>query len=160
MPPLNPDVAILHAQRADEDGNVQIWGLTGAQREAAFASTRVIVTVEEIVSRNVVRADPNRTAVPGLAVSAVCPAPYGAHPSYAQGYYDRDNEFYIEWDGIARDEARVQEWLETWVRSLPSRAAYIERLGLDRLRHLLPTPHLSGAVNYGRFDMVVAPLRT
>ena len=151
VPPLRPDVAILHAQRADEDGNVQIWGLTGAQREAAFASARVIVTVEEIVPRDVVRADPNRTAIPGLAVSAVCHVPWGAHPSYAQGYYDRDNDFYIEWDDIARDESRVQEWLDAWVRNVPSRAEYVERLGRDRVRLLVPAPQLSGAVNYGRF---------
>jgi glutaconate CoA-transferase subunit A len=151
VPALRPDVAILHAQRADEDGNVQIWGLTGAQREAAFASARVIVTVEEIVSRRVVRSDPNRTAIPGLAVTAVCPVPWGAHPSYAQGYYDRDNEFYIEWDGISRDEARVREWLDTWVQKVPSREEYVARLGADRLRQLTPATQASGAVNYGRF---------
>jgi glutaconate CoA-transferase subunit A len=152
VPPLRPDVAILHAQRADEDGNVQIWGLTGAQREAAFASSRVIVTVEEIVPRAVVRADPNRTAIPGMVVSAVCPVPFGAHPSYAQGYYDRDNDFYIEWDDIGRDESRVDAWLDAWVRGMPSRAEYVRRLGPDRLRQLSPTPRFSGPVNYGRFD--------
>jgi glutaconate CoA-transferase subunit A len=151
VPPLRPDVAILHAQRADEDGNVQIWGLTGAQREAAFASSRVIVTVEEIVARDVVRSDPNRTAIPAVAVSAVCPVPWGAHPSYAQGYYDRDNDFYVEWDAIAREEPRLQEWLDAWVLHVPSRAEYVARLGPERLQQLVPSPQLSGAVNYGRF---------
>jgi len=151
VPPLRPDVAILHAQRADEDGNVQTWGLIGAQREAAFAASRVIVTVEEIVPREIVRSDPNRTAIPGLIVSAICPVPYGAHPSYAQGHYDRDTDFYVEWDEISRDEARLEAWLETWVRQTPSRAAYIERLGADRLRRLAVIPQLAAPVNYGRY---------
>jgi glutaconate CoA-transferase subunit A len=151
VPPLRPDVAILHAQRADEDGNVQIWGLTGAQREAAFASARVIVTVEEIVPREVVRSDPNRTAIPGLIVSAVCPVRYGAHPSYTQGYYDRDTDFYVQWDAISRDESRLDAWLEEWVRQTPSRAIYMDRLGSDRLRRLAVVPQLSGPVNYGRY---------
>jgi glutaconate CoA-transferase, subunit A len=151
VPPLRPDVAILHAQRADEDGNVQIWGLTGVQREAAFASTRVIVTVEEVVAREVVRADPNRTLIPSLLVSAVCPVPYGAHPSYAQGYYDRDTAFYVAWDAIARDESMLAAWMQTWIRDTPSRAAYVERLGHERLGRLIPLPRFAEALNYGRY---------
>jgi glutaconate CoA-transferase subunit A len=150
VPPLRPDVAILHAQRADEDGNVQVWGLIGAQRETAFAASRVIVTVEEIVPRAVVRSDPNRTAIPGLIVSAVCPVPYGAHPSYAQGYYDRDTEFYVRWDEISRDEARLARWIDEWVRGLPSRAAYIERLGPDPVGRLSVEPQFAAPVSYGR----------
>src|SRR5437868_5871752 len=95
VPPLNPDVAILHAQRADRQGNTQMWGLLGAQKEAAFAARTRIVVVEEIVEEAVVRADPNRTIIPGLIVDAVVHEPYGAHPSYVQGYYDRDNAFYL-----------------------------------------------------------------
>jgi glutaconate CoA-transferase subunit A len=151
VPPLRPDVAILHAQRADEDGNVQVWGLSGVQREAAFASRRVIVTVEEIVPREIVRADPNRTLVPGLVVSAVCPVPYGAHPSYAQGYYDRDTEFYVEWDAIARDERRLEAWIQEWVRDLGGRADYVERLGAERLAALVPHPRTASPVNYGSY---------
>ena len=90
VPPLNPDVAIIHAQRADMEGNTQLWGLLGVQKEVAFAARSVIVVVEEIVDDAVIRADPNRTLVPGLIVSAVVHEPYGAHPSYTQGYYDRD----------------------------------------------------------------------
>ncbi|MFQ5592941.1 MAG: CoA transferase subunit A, partial [Anaerolineae bacterium] len=90
VPPLNPDVAIVQTQRADEQGNTQVWGLAGVGKEAAFAAERVIVVVEEVVPESVIRADPNRTVVPGLIVDAVVHEPYGAHPSYAQGYYDRD----------------------------------------------------------------------
>src|SRR3954449_7608618 len=86
VPPLNPDVTIVHAQRADATGNTQVWGLLGCQKEAAFAAERVIVVVEKVVDETVIRADPNRTILPGLVVDAVVVEPFGAHPSYAQGY--------------------------------------------------------------------------
>ena len=105
VPALRPDVTIVHAQRADAGGNTQVWGLMGVQKEAAFASKRVIVVVEELVDESVIRSDPNRTLIPGLQVDAVVVEPWGAHPSYAQGYYDRDNDFYVAWDQVARDEA-------------------------------------------------------
>ncbi|MDO8756593.1 MAG: CoA-transferase, partial [Elusimicrobiota bacterium] len=89
VPALRPDVTIVHAQRADAGGNTQVWGLMGVQKEAAFASKRVIVVVEELVDESVIRQDPNRTLIPGLQVDAVVVEPWGAHPSYAQGYYDR-----------------------------------------------------------------------
>jgi len=115
VPPLNPDVTIVHAQRADAEGNTQIWGLLGVQKEAALASSRVIVVVEELVDQTVIRADPNRTIIPGLAVNAVVVEPWGAHPSYAQGYYDRDNDFYVAWDEISRDRDTFREWMERHV---------------------------------------------
>jgi glutaconate CoA-transferase subunit A len=93
VPALNPDVAIVHVQRADAEGNAHIWGIIGEQKEAAFAAQRVIVTAEEIVDEAVIRSDPNRTLIPGFIVDAVCHVPYCAHPSYTQGYYDRDNIF-------------------------------------------------------------------
>ena len=111
VPPLRPDVTIIHAQRADAAGNTQVWGLLGCQKEAAFAAERVIVVVEELVDEAVIRADPNRTIIPGLIVDAVVVEPWGAHPSYVQGAYDRDNRFYLDWDPISRDEAAVQAWL-------------------------------------------------
>jgi glutaconate CoA-transferase subunit A len=151
VPALTPDVAILHAQRADADGNAQVWGLTGVQREAAFASRRVIVTVEEIVSRDVIRRDPNRTLIPGVIVSAVCPVAFGAHPSYAQGYYDRDTEFYVRWDAVSRDEAALARWLGEWVEQTPSREAYVSKLGRERIETLRPEPCTSDPVNYGRY---------
>ena len=98
VPPLRPDVAIVHAQRASAGGDTQVWGLLGCQKEAAFAAERVIVVVEELVDEAVVRADPNRTIIPGLIVDAVVVEPWGAHPSYVQGVYDRDNQFYLDWD--------------------------------------------------------------
>ena len=86
VPALNPDVAIVHVQRCDADGNAQVWGLLGLQRESAFAARRVIVTAEEIVPTSVIRSDPNRTIIPSPRVTAVCHVPLGAHPSYAQGW--------------------------------------------------------------------------
>ena len=105
VPPLRPDVTIVHAQRASAAGDTQVWGLLGCQKEAAFAAERVIVVVEELVDEAVIRADPNRTIIPGLIVDAVVVEPWGAHPSYVQGAYDRDNRFYLDWDPITRDEA-------------------------------------------------------
>ena len=151
VPPLNPDVAIIHAQRADEEGNVQMWGLLGCQKEAAFAAKRVIAVVEEIVPTSVVRADPNRTIIPGLIVDAVVHEPYGAHPSYVQGGYDRDNTFYREWDAISRDAAATDAWLKEWVYDLPDRAAYVAKFGAAYFKKLTPTSAPSGAVDYGDY---------
>lgn len=151
VPPLNPDVTIVHAQRASAAGDTQVWGLVGCQKEAAFAADRLIVVVEELVDEAVIRADPNRTLIPGLIVDAVVVEPWGAHPSYAQGHYDRDNAFYLEWDAISRDEARLQAWLDEWVRGVSGRAEYLDRLGADRLRALRPGPALSGEVDYGSY---------
>jgi glutaconate CoA-transferase subunit A len=151
VPPLNPDVSIIHAQRADAAGNTQIWGLLGCQKEAAFAADRVIVVVEELVDESVVRADPNRTVIPGLIVDAVVVEPYGAHPSYVQGAYDRDNRFYLDWDPISRDEDRTQAWLRDWVYDLDGRPAYIEKLGAERIASLQPGPAPSGSVDYGDY---------
>jgi len=152
VPPLNPDVSIIHAQRADAAGNTQIWGLLGCQKEAAFAADRVIVVVEELVDESVVRADPNRTVIPGLIVDAVVVDPFGAHPSYVQGAYDRDNRFYLDWDAITRDEANLQAWLRDWVYDLDGRAAYVQKLGPDRVASLRPAGSASsGAVDYGDY---------
>ncbi|MEA2714519.1 MAG: glutaconate CoA-transferase, subunit [Gemmatimonadales bacterium] len=147
VPALNPDVTIVHAQRADAQGNAQIWGLLGVQKEAAFASDRVIVVVEEIVDESAIRADPNRTVIPGLIVDAVVVEPWGAHPSYAQGYYDRDNEFYIGWEKISRDPAALARYLDEFVYGLRDRAEYVEKCGdLERLR---ASERVCAGVNYG-----------
>ena len=151
VPPLRPDVTIVHAQRADVDGNTQIWGLLGCQKEAAFAAERVIVVCEELVDEQVVRSDPNRTVIPGLIVDAVVVEPRACHPSYAQGYYDRDNRFYREWDVIARDPERLDAWLEEWVYGLGSHAEYVEKLGHERWAELAPGEAWSQPVNYGRY---------
>jgi glutaconate CoA-transferase subunit A len=151
VPPLRPDVAIVHAQRADVEGNTQLWGLLGIQKEAAFAADRVVVVVEEIVDEEVVRRDPNRTLIPGLIVDAVVHEPYGAHPSYVQGYYDRDNAFYLDWDRVSRDAEATQAWLEEWVYSVPDRESYVAKLGPERLLALAPGELLADPVNYGRY---------
>ena len=123
VPPLKPDISIIHAQWADAQGNTQIWGLLGCQKEAAFAAERVIVVVE----------------------------PFGAHPSYAQGLYDRDNRFYIEWDAISRDAGSLEAWLNEWVHGVSDRAGYLDKLGLEHLAALRPDPAPSGSVNYGDY---------
>jgi glutaconate CoA-transferase subunit A len=151
VPPLRPDVTIVHAQRADAAGDTQIWGLLGCQKEAAFAAERVIVVVEELVDEAVIRADPNRTVIPGLIVDAVVVEPWGAHPSYVQGAYDRDNRFYRDWDPISREEATTQAWLDEWVRGVSGRAEYVEKLGPERLAELRPGPAPSGSVDYGDY---------
>ncbi len=151
VPPLNPDVAILHAQRADVQGNTQLWGLLGMQKEVAFAAKQVIVVVEEIVEESVIRADPNRTLIPGLIVNAVVHEPYGAHPSYVQGYYDRDNQAYLEWDKLSQEQATTEAWLEEWVFGVHNHQEYCQKLGLERLAHLKPEPMLATPVDYGRY---------
>jgi glutaconate CoA-transferase subunit A len=149
VPALHPDVTIVHAQRADANGNAQIWGLFGVQKEAAFAAKRVIVVAEELVDEQVIRADPNRTVIPGMIVSAIVVEPYGAHPSFAQGYYDRDNDFYIKWDAISKDEKSMQTYLDEWIYGLPDRAAYVKKMGEETWKRLAVNQRPSGVVNYG-----------
>jgi glutaconate CoA-transferase subunit A len=151
VPPLKPDVSIVHAQRADRDGNAQIWGLLGCQKEAAFAAERVIVVVEEVVDVATIRKDPNRTVIPGVIVDAVVEEPYACHPSFAQGYYDRDNAFYLEWDKIARDAASLDAWLQEWVYGVENHAEYVQKWGDAHWDRLRPEPALSGEVDYGRY---------
>jgi glutaconate CoA-transferase, subunit A len=152
VPPLRPDVAIIHAQRADAAGNTQIWGLVGCQKESAFAADRVIVVVEELVTESVIRADPNRTVIPGLIVDAVVVEPFGAHPSYAQGHYDRDNRFYVEWDAISRDADRLDAWLEAFVHGVSGRAEYLDKLGPEVRERIRPSGSApSGSVDYGEY---------
>jgi glutaconate CoA-transferase subunit A len=152
VPPLKPDVTIVHAQRASAAGDTQVWGLLGCQKEAAFAADRVIVVVEEVVDEAVIRADPNRTIIPGLIVAAVVIEPLGAHPSYVQGAYDRDNRFYLDWDPISRDADATETWLREWVHDLDGRASYIEKLGAERVASLRPSGAApSGSVDYGNY---------
>jgi len=148
VPALNPDTAIIHAQRADENGNAQIWGLLGVQKEAAFASRHTIVVAEEIVPESTIRADPNRTLIPGIIVDAVVCEPFGCHPSYVQGYYDRDNDFYVRWRQISKDVAQFNSYLEQWVYGVRDRAEYIERMGAS-LSCLKASSQYCEPVNYG-----------
>jgi glutaconate CoA-transferase subunit A len=151
VPPLKPDVAIIHVQRCDAEGNAHIWGILGEQKEAAFAADRVIITAEEIVDESVIRSDPNRTLIPAFIVDAVCHVPYCAHPSYTQGYYDRDNEFYLQWDEISKSRQKVQAYLEEWVFGVADRTAYWEKLGDEVHQRLRVGELLSSPVNYGLY---------
>jgi glutaconate CoA-transferase, subunit A len=151
VPALKPDVAIVHVQRADADGNAQIWGIIGEQKEAAFAAERVILTAEEIVSADVIRSDPNRTLIPGFIVDAVCQVPFCAHPSYTQGYYDRDNDFYLEWDEISKTAESVQKYLDEWVFGVQDRQEYWQKLGAAAQARLKVSSRPSIPVDYGKY---------
>ena len=151
VPALNPDVAIVHVQRADADGNAHLWGIIGEQKEAAFAAKKVILTAEEIVDESVIRSDPNRTLIPEVVVDAVCHVPYSCHPSYAQGYYDRDNEFYLQWDKISDAPEAVKSWLDEWVYGVRDRAEYWDKLGGEVHKRLAIQPLMSEPINYGKY---------
>lgn len=151
VPPLNPDVAIIHVQRADQYGNAQIWGILGEQKEAAFAAQHVIITAEEIVDEKVIRSDPNRTMIPSIIVDAVCLEPFSAHPSYTQGYYDRDNPFYLKWDQISETREEVKQWLHEWVYDLKDRQQYWQKLGEEAHQRLHVKPAFSSPINYGEY---------
>jgi glutaconate CoA-transferase subunit A len=119
VPALRPDVGIIHAQRADRAGNVQLWGITGIQKEVVLASRRSLVTVEEIVPE--LEPVPGAIVLPGWVITAVADVPGGAKPSYAHGYYDRDNAFYEQWDTISRERTTFLGWMEEHVlRALPT----------------------------------------
>jgi len=151
VPALNPDVAIVHVQRADANGNAHLWGIIGEQKEAAFAAKKVILTAEEIVDESVIRSDPNRTMIPGIVVSAVCHVPYACHPSYAQGYYDRDNEFYLAWDRISESADSVKTWMDEWVYSVRDRDEYWGKLGTKTHKRLKVKARYSEKINYGNY---------
>ena len=151
VPALHPDVAIVHVQRADIEGNAHLWGIIGEQKEAAFAAKKVILTAEEIVDESVIRSDPNRTMIPGIVVSAVCHVPFACHPSYAQGYYDRDNEFYLAWDKVSESPEATKQYLDEWVYGVKDRNEYWEKLGGEVHRRLEIPPQMSQPINYGRY---------
>ena len=151
VPALNPDVAIIHVQRADKDGNAHLWGIVGEQKEVAFASKQVILTAEEIVDEAVIRSDPNRTLIPGFIVSGVCHVPGAAHPSYAQGYYDRDNDFYLKWDKISENAETVKAYLDEWVYGVEDRIEYWQKLGVETHERLKVKTRYSEKVNYGSY---------
>ncbi|MGY3519313.1 CoA transferase subunit A [Micromonospora sp. PTRAS2] len=109
LPALRPDVTVVHAQRADRAGNVQMWGITGVQKEAVLAALRSLVTVEEFVDE--LTPVPGQVVLPGWAITAVARVPGGAHPSYTQGYSVRDNDFYRDWDAISRDRDTFRAWI-------------------------------------------------
>ena len=149
VPALNPDVAVIHVQRADKEGNSQVWGLMGTQKEIAFASKRVIVVAEEIVETSLIRRDPNRTLIPGILVDHVVHEPWGCHPSYAQGYYDRDNDFYVKWEEISRDPKTYQDYLNEFVYGVKDRKGYLQKMGNQVIDRLKAKPRKCEGVDYG-----------
>jgi glutaconate CoA-transferase subunit A len=149
VPALQPDVAILHVQRSDSDGNAHAWGNLGISEEAALASQTVILVAEEIVDRDVILSDPNRVLVPGFRVAAVVHEPGGAHPSPVQGYYNRDHDAYHAYHQATRTPEGFQRWLAEWVLGVPDRAGYLARLG-ERWPALGVKDHrLAAPVDYG-----------
>jgi glutaconate CoA-transferase subunit A len=129
VPAHRPDVAIIHAQRADRDGNVWMTGILGVQKEAVLAASRSIVTVEEIVDS--VNERGGGTVIPHWAIDVVCVAPLGAFPSYAEGYYDRSNAFYQRWGEISKDYGRFRDWMQRYVVSSDDFTQYLEKLKAD-----------------------------
>jgi glutaconate CoA-transferase subunit A len=136
IPALKPDVALIHAQRADEAGNVQFWGIDGDTREGALAADKVIATVEAIVSPEVIRESPERTMVPAHRVAAVALVPGGAHPSYVQDFYGRDDAHFAEYDKISRKPETMAEYLDKYVRGVADRAGYLALFERARLEAL------------------------
>lgn len=149
--PTNPDVTFVCVQRATADGLAQSWGITGDQRDAAFAARHVVVVAEEIVSRELCKSDPNRMLLPDFKVDAVVHEPFAAHPSYIQGYYDRDNAFYIQWNRISATHEGILRYLDEWVYGLRDRAAYRQKLGEEALQRLQCKPCYAATIDYGQY---------
>jgi glutaconate CoA-transferase subunit A len=148
VPARKPDVAIVQAQRSDEDGNTHFWGGTGVTKEAALAARKVIVVVEEVVGKKVIQRDPNRTLIPGFLVHAVVPEPWGAHPSPMPGYYNRDHEQYIAYHHESRDREGYLKWLDRWVLGVEDRKEYLKRMGEERMKSSIKR-HRRSTVDYG-----------
>jgi glutaconate CoA-transferase, subunit A len=135
---IRPDVAILHVQRADKEGNAHAWGNFGVMREAAFAAKKVILTCEEIVDHDLILSDPNRNVIPGFLVSSVVHQPFGSHPSPTQGYARRDDNFYFEYHKATRSREGFEQWLQRWVLELKDHCEFLDLLGKERVGKLKP----------------------
>lgn len=147
---INPDVTIIHVQRADTYGNAHSWGNLGVTREACMASRRIIITAEEIVAPDVINSDPNRVITPGFRVNAVVHAPWGAHPSPVPGYYNRDHQAFIDYQQTSQTPPAFAEWQAHWVDAVHSSADYIALLGQDTMSQLQLQVHaLSEVADYG-----------
>jgi glutaconate CoA-transferase subunit A len=146
---IRPDVAVLHVQRADREGNAHVWGNFGIMREAAFAAKTVILTCEELVDHEVILSDPNRTVIPGFLVSSVVHEPFASHPSPSQGYARRDDDFYFEYHQATRNREGFEQWLAKWVLGVKTHSEFLNRLGKERLDRLRPQGNLfSPAVSF------------
>jgi len=146
---IQPDVAILHVQRADKEGNAHAWGNFGVMREAAFAAKKIILTCEEMVDHDVILSDPNRNVIPGFLVSSVIHQPFGSHPSPTQGYARRDDNFYFEYHKATRSREGFEQWLQTWVLGVKDHREFLDLLGKERVEKLKPQGNLlAPAVNF------------
>jgi len=147
---LNPDVTIVHAQRADREGNAHCWGNFGVMIEGVRAAKRVILLAEEIVEPEVIASDPNRTVIPGFLVNALVECPYGAHPSPVQGYYTRDDAFFRQYHEQTKTKADSDAWLDRWVYNTADRRAYMNQLGACRVKEIGVKQHAYAAqVDFG-----------
>ena len=147
---LNPDVTIVHVQRADAEGNAHCWGNFGIMIEAVRAAKKVIVVAEEIVDREVIASDPNRTVIPGFLVTAVVECRYGAHPSPVQGYYKRDDALFRQYHEQTKTRADNETWLKRWVYEVADRKQYLSQLGACRVEELGVKQHAYAAqTDYG-----------
>jgi len=135
---IRPDVAVLHVQRADKEGNAHVWGNFGVTREAALAAKKVILTCEEIVDHEVILSDPNRTVIPGFVVSCVVHEPFGSHPSPTQGFSRRDDDFYFEYHKATRTREGFEQWLQKYVLGVKDHRAFLNLLGSERIAKLTP----------------------
>jgi glutaconate CoA-transferase subunit A len=142
---LNPDVTIVHVQRADSEGNAHCWGNFGVMIDGVRAAKRVIVVAEEIVEPEVIASDPNRTVIPGFLVNAVVECSHGAHPSPVQGYYNRDNAFFRDYHEKTKTKEATDAWLDNWVYGVPDREQYVEQLGTTRVEDLGVKQHAYAA---------------
>ena len=153
VPAANPDVCIIHVQRADKFGNAQYWGALGSAAWAALASDKVIVSCEEIVDHEIVKSSPHNTIIPGFRVDAVIEEPQGAHPAELSGYYNMDMLFWVSMDLANRAESGLKTWIDEWVYPLPNRAAYIDhyisKFGKKPLDDIKARPYYSAPISYG-----------
>ena len=153
VPAANPDVCIVHVQRADEYGNAQYWGAMGSVAAAALSSKRIIVSCEEIVSNDVVRASPHFTIIPSFRVDALVQVPWGAHPTEVLGHYNMDSAFYGMFTNANAHANKVQAWMDEWVYGCADRETYINhyisRFGIGALDQLRSKPFYSTPANYG-----------
>lgn len=147
---IRPDVTVVQVQRADVEGGFHFWGNLGVTREACLAAKTVLVCTEEIVSTEIIRSDPNRCPVPAFRVTAVCHAPWGGHPSPVPGHYNRDHRAFLDYRDESRSEADYAHWKQRWIDTVPTRDAYLQRLGPERTAALALKEHVySEPVDYG-----------
>jgi len=147
---IEPDVTLIHVQRADEFGNAHAWGNLGLARDACMASRHVVISAEEIVAPEIISSDPNRVVTPGFKVSAVAHAPWGGHPSPVPGHYNRDHQAFIDYRNQSRSQDDFDAWRARWVEGCNDCHEYRQALGSDRCDKLAVTHHVwSEPVDFG-----------